>query len=94
MTRSTSRDGSVERPRDDGPQSMAAAPEAWRPRRRRHITVELRQVSDPLPDGELRRREQELERLIIKAACRRAARLAGQSGGQVDDAHAPVSMVG
>jgi hypothetical protein len=29
---------------------------------------------------ELRQREQELERLIVKAACHRAARLAGQPG--------------
>ena len=45
-------------------------------RTRKRFEVEVRIASDPLRADELRRREQELERLIIKAACRRAARLA------------------
>lgn len=40
------------------------------------VTVELRTVASTLPAEELRRRERELERLIVTAACRRAARLA------------------
>ena len=61
------------------PHSAPVPAAASRGRARRHITVELRQVSEPPPVEELRRREEELERLIIKAACRRAARLAGLS---------------
>lgn len=43
------------------------------------VRMELRPIEEPLSAEELRWREQELERLIIKAACHRAARLAGQS---------------
>jgi hypothetical protein len=49
-------------------------------RARRPVAVELRPTAEPPSDEELRRREQELERLIIKAACLRAARLAEQAG--------------
>lgn len=50
-------------------------------RRRRSLAVEVRATAERPSAEELRRREQELERLIIKAACHRARRLAGQSGG-------------
>lgn len=60
------------------PSATVPATESGR-RRRRPITVELRTVSEPLSEEELRWREQELERLIIKAACHRAARLAAVS---------------
>lgn len=49
-------------------------------RGRRCVVVEVRPAEQPLSAEELRRREEELERLIIKAACRRAARLAEQNG--------------
>jgi hypothetical protein len=91
--RSTSGQGSVERPRDRDPNSKVVVPDASRPRRRQHFTVELRQLREPLADAELRRRQQELERLIIKAACRRAARLAGQSDAHAYKVYAPVSTV-
>jgi hypothetical protein len=50
-------------------------------RRRRALAVEVRAAEERPSAEDLRRREQELERLIIKAACHRARRLAGQSGG-------------
>lgn len=54
-------------------------------RTRKRFRVEVRIASEPLSPDELRRREQELERLIIKAACRRAARLAELSdNGRAD----------
>jgi hypothetical protein len=46
--------------------------------------MELRPVAEPLSAEDLRWREQELERLIIKAACRRATRLAGQPAPGVE----------
>jgi hypothetical protein len=49
-------------------------------------------MSEPLSEEELRRREQELERLIIKAACRRAARLAGLPAPGAADVAAPVDL--
>jgi hypothetical protein len=49
-------------------------------RRGRTIAVELRPASEAPSEEEFRRRERELELLIIKAACRRATRLAGQLG--------------
>jgi hypothetical protein len=49
-------------------------------RGRRSVAVELRPAAEPPSDEELRQRERELERLIIKAACRRATRLAEQTG--------------
>jgi hypothetical protein len=57
------------------------AREAGRPGRGRRMAIELRPAAEPLSAEELRRREEELERLIIKAACRRAARLAEELGG-------------
>lgn len=54
-------------------------------RSRRRIRIELRPIEHLSSAEELCRREQELERLIIKAACRRAARLAQQFG----EAHNP-----
>ncbi len=42
--------------------------------RQAHVIVHV--VTEPASEADLRRREYELERLIIKAACRRAARLA------------------
>ncbi len=67
---------------------MLSAPEDGRAgRARRGVAVELRPAVEPLSAEELRHREEELERLIIKAACRRAARLAEELGGgpgQVD----------
>ena len=55
------------------------------------MLVELRPAPEPVSTEELRRREEELERLIIKAACRRAARLAeGHGGLDPADGHAPV----
>ena len=59
--------------------------------RGRRVLVELRPASEPLSGEELRRREEELKQLIIKAACRRAARLAEGLGGlDPPDGHAPV----
>ena len=67
---------------------MLRAPEDGRAgRARRGVMVELRAATEPLSAEELRRREAELERLIVKAACRRAARLAAEldaDPGQVD----------
>ena len=71
--------------------SSIAAPQPT-PRHRRQVTVELRPVSEPLSAEELRRREQELERLIIKAACRRAARLAGLPAPTFGDASVSDSL--
>lgn len=48
-------------------------------RSRRRLAVEYRIVDGGSVDA-LRRRELELERLIIKAACHRAARLASSCG--------------
>ena len=48
--------------------------------RARRVVVELRPASEPLSVEELRRREEELKQLIIKAACRRSARLAEELG--------------
>jgi hypothetical protein len=62
------------------PSGTAAGAEPRPARARRRVVVELRTPTSPFPEEELRRREQELERLIVKAACRRAARLAGQLG--------------
>ena len=50
--------------------------------RARRVLVELRPAAESLSVEELRRREEELERLIIKAACRRAARLAEELAGR------------
>ena len=47
----------------------------------RRVAIALRPAREPLSAEELRRREEELERLIIKAVCRRAARLAEGLGG-------------
>ena len=70
---------------------MLTANQGGRSGRVRRLLVELRPVSEPLSAEELRRREEELERLIIKAACRRAARLAEGLGGlDPADGHAPV----
>lgn len=62
---------------------MLSAPDDRRVGRAgRGVAVELRPATEPLSAEELRRREAELERLIVKAACRRAARLAaGLAGG-------------
>ena len=70
---------------------MLIAHEEGRPGRARRVLVELRPAPEPVSAEELRRREEELERLIIKAACRRAARLAEGPGGlEPPDGHAPV----
>jgi hypothetical protein len=61
---------------------------------RRQITVEMREVAHPLGDEELRRREQELDRLIIKAACRRAVRLAGLSSPTCVESSTPATLPG
>ena len=53
-------------------------------RARRVVAVERRPTTEPLSAEELHRRETELERLIIKAACRRAARLAAEPAGGLD----------
>jgi hypothetical protein len=47
--------------------------------RRSPVTIELRPVAPTAPTEDLRRRERELERLIVTAACRRAARLAAEA---------------
>jgi hypothetical protein len=60
---------------------VLTANEEGRSGRVRHLLVELRPVPEPLSAEELRRREEELERLIVKAACRRATRLAEELGG-------------
>ncbi len=60
---------------------MLSAREKGGSARARRVALALRPAGDPISAQELRRREEELERLIIKAACRRAARLAeGISG--------------
>lgn len=70
---------------------MLIAHQEGRPGRARRVLVELRPAPEPVSAEELRRREEELERLIIKAACRRAARLAEGLGGlDPADGHAPV----
>lgn len=58
------------------PDGQAAAVGA---RGRRCVVLEVRPAEQPLSAEELRRREEELERLIVKAACLRAARLAEQN---------------
>jgi hypothetical protein len=67
---------------------------ASRGRGPRQIMVEMREVAHPLSDEELRRREQELERLIIKAACRRAVRLAGLSSPTRVESSTPATLPG
>lgn len=47
--------------------------------RRAPVTIELRPVAPTAPTEDLRRRERELERLIVTAVCRRAARLAAEA---------------
>ena len=59
---------------------MLIAHDEDRSGRARRMLVELRPAREPISE-ELRRREEELERLIIKAACRRAARLAEELRG-------------
>lgn len=52
-------------------------------RSRRRVEVALRLAEQPICADEFRQREQELERLIIKAAYRRAVRLATQPHSDV-----------
>ncbi|MPZ50971.1 MAG: hypothetical protein GEU75_17005 [Dehalococcoidia bacterium] len=59
-------------------QDRAGDSETGAQRRLRRFEVKLVPSSERLSAEELRRREADLERLIIKAACLRAARLAGR----------------
>lgn len=67
----------------------AARRGSWRP-----VTVELRPGVARRPLEEVACRERELERLIIKAICSRAAWIFGTSQGRTEDLRSPLGRLG